>query len=129
MRFPIGADTIRMWRAVVFQPSSGGSRRPRSSPSRNRAEIMGQVIVDPQELRRFAARLRVFSTEVLAQMQGVQRQLAALSATWRDQEQQKFTEQFEQQLGTFARFVEATEDYVPYLIRKAERVEEYQQQK
>jgi uncharacterized protein YukE len=90
---------------------------------------MGQVIVDPQELRRFAARLRVFSTEVLAQMQGVQRQLAALSATWRDQEQQKFTEQFEQQLGTFARFVEATEDYVPYLIRKAERVEEYQQQR
>lgn len=90
---------------------------------------MGQVIVDPQELRRFAARLRVFSAEVLAQMQGVQRQLAALSATWRDQEQQKFTEQFELQLGTFARFVEETEDYVPYLIRKAERVEDYQQQR
>ena len=57
---------------------------------------MAQVIVDPQELRRFAARLRHFSTEVLTQMQGVQRQLAALSATWRDQEQQKFAEQFEQ---------------------------------
>ena len=40
-----------------------------------------------------------------AQMQAVQRQLAALSATWRDQEQQKFTEEFEQQLGTFGRFV------------------------
>jgi uncharacterized protein YukE len=90
---------------------------------------MGQVIVDPQELRRFAARLRVFSTEVMAQMQAVQRQLAALSATWRDQEQQKFAEEFEQQLGTFSRFVEATGDYVPYLIRKAERVEEYQQQR
>ena len=76
---------------------------------------MGQVIVDPQELRRFASRLRHFSTEVMAQMQGVQRQLAALSATWRDQEQQKFTEQFEQQLVTFARFVESTEEYVPFL--------------
>ncbi|NQW48558.1 MAG: WXG100 family type VII secretion target [Planctomycetes bacterium] len=90
---------------------------------------MGQVIVDPQELRRFASRLRFFSTEVMAQMQAVQRQLAALSSTWRDQEQQKFTEEFEQQLSTFGRFVAATEDYVPYLIRKAERVEEYQQQR
>jgi uncharacterized protein YukE len=103
-----------------------GGRRPHEE---ERADIMGQVIVDPQELRRFASRLRFFSTEVMTQMQGVQRQLAALSSTWRDQEQQKFTEEFEQQLSTFARFVELTEDYVPFLIRKAERVEEYQQQR
>ena len=90
---------------------------------------MGQAIVDPAELRRFAGSLRKFSDEVVAQMQMVQRQLAALSSTWRDQEQQKFTEQFEQQLATFGRFVEATEQYVPFLIRKAERVEEYQQQR
>ena len=90
---------------------------------------MGQAIVDPAELRRFAGSLRKFSDEVVAQMQMVQRQLAALSSTWRDQEQQKFAEEFEQQLNTFGRFVEATGDYVPYLIRKAERVEEYQQQR
>lgn len=77
---------------------------------------MGQAIVDPQELRRFASRLRHFSTEVLAQMQTVQRQLQALSASWRDQEHQKFAEEFEQQLTTFARFVESTGEYVPYLI-------------
>ena len=58
---------------------------------------MGQAIVDPQELRRFASRLRHFSTEVHSQMQTVQRQLQALSATWRDQEHQKFAEEFEQQ--------------------------------
>jgi uncharacterized protein YukE len=90
---------------------------------------MGQAIVDPAELRRFAGSLRRFSDEVVAQMQMVQRQLVALSSTWRDQEQQKFAEEFEQQLSTFSRFVEATGDYVPYLIRKAERVEEYQQQR
>jgi len=90
---------------------------------------MGQAIVDPQELRRFAARLRHFSTEVMTQMQTVQRQLAALGASWRDQEHQKFQEEFEQQLNTFGRFVESTGEYVPYLIRKAERVEEYQQQR
>jgi len=90
---------------------------------------MGQAIVDPQELRRFASRLRHFSTEVRSQMQTVQRQLQALSATWRDQEHQKFAEEFEQQLTTFGRFVESTGEYVPYLIRKAERVEEYQNQR
>lgn len=90
---------------------------------------MGQAIVDPAELRRFAARLKYFSGEVLTQMQGVQRQLSALGATWRDQEHQKFAEEFEQQLTQFARFVESTGDYVPYLLRKAERVEEYQQQR
>jgi uncharacterized protein YukE len=90
---------------------------------------MGQAIVDPAELRRFAARLKHFSGEVMTQMQAVQRQLAALGATWRDQEHQKFAEAFEQQLAQFGRFVQSTEDYVPYLQRKAERVEEYQQQR
>ena len=52
-----------------------------------------------------------------------------MSSTWRDQEQQKFSEEFEQQLSTFKRFAEATGEYVPYLIRKAERVEEYLQQR
>jgi uncharacterized protein YukE len=88
---------------------------------------MGQAIVDPAELRRFAGALRKFSDEVVAQM--VQRQLAGLSSTWRDQEQQKFAEEFEAQLSTFKRFAESTSEYVPYLIRKAERVEEYLQQR
>ena len=90
---------------------------------------MPQAIVDPADLRRFAARLRHFSTEVMTQMQAVQRQLSALGSTWRDQEHQKFAEEFEQQLSSFGRFVESTGDYVPYLVRKAERVEEYQQQR
>ena len=90
---------------------------------------MGQAIVDPAELRRFAGSLRTFSEEVLAHMQMVQRQLAALGASWRDQEQQKFAEEFEAQLTTLKRFAESTGEYVPYLIRKAERVEEYLQQR
>jgi hypothetical protein len=44
-------------------------------------------------------------------------------------EQQKFAEEFEAQLSTFKRFAESTSEYVPYLIRKAERVEEYLQQR
>ncbi len=90
---------------------------------------MGQAIVDPGELRRFAARLKHFSGEVMGHMQTVQRQLQHLGSTWRDQEHQKFSEEFEAQLATFGPVCAVDRGYVPYLLRKAERVEEYQQQR
>ena len=93
------------------------------------ATTMGQAIVDPAELRRFAGALRKFSDEVVGHMQMLQRQLGVLGSTWRDQEQKKFTEEFEQQLTMFKRFAESTGEYVPYLVRKAERAEEYLQQR
>ena len=90
---------------------------------------MPQAIVDPAELRRFIQHLKKFNGEMLEQMQGAQRQLVTLSATWRDQEHERFLEEFEQQLRTLSRFVDITNQYVPYLLRKAERIEEYLQQR
>jgi uncharacterized protein YukE len=90
---------------------------------------MAQAIVDPAELRRFIQHLKKFNGEVLEQMQGAQRQLVQLGATWRDQEHDRFMEEFEQQLRTLSRFVDITNQYVPYLLRKAERIEEYLQQR
>jgi uncharacterized protein YukE len=90
---------------------------------------MPQAIVDPGELRRFIQHLKKFNGEVLEQMQSTQRQLVGLGATWRDQEHERFLEEFEQQLRTLSRFVDITNQYVPYLLRKAERIEEYLQQR
>ena len=90
---------------------------------------MPQAIVDPGEVRRFAHNLKQFTGELLNQMAVVQRQVAGLGATWRDQEHKKFLEDFEQQVQVLRRFVESTNQYVPYLIRKAERAEEYLQQR
>jgi len=56
-------------------------------------------------------------------------QLSGLSQTWRDKEQEKFTEEFEATLIVINRFIEASSQYVPFLMRKAERVEEYLQQR
>jgi uncharacterized protein YukE len=110
--------------------ASGGRWRPAGEfPGHEGSIEMGQAIVDPAELRRFAGNLRTFSEEVLAHMQMVHRQLGQLGSSWRDQEQQKFAAEFEAQLTTFKRFAESTGEYVPYLIRKAERVEEYLQQR
>jgi hypothetical protein len=90
---------------------------------------MGQAIVDPGELRRFALQLRQFNNDLLNQMTVVHGQLLGLGQSWRDREHDKFVEEFEQTLTVVARFVEATNQHVPFLLRKADRVEEYLQQR
>ena len=90
---------------------------------------MSQAIVDPGELRRFAHQLKQFNAELEERMSALANQLHALSATWRDQEQKKFTEEFEQHLKLIGRSIEATNQYAPFLLRKAERIEEYLNQR
>lgn len=90
---------------------------------------MAQAVVDPDELRRFAGMLRDFNADLQSRLQALSGQLNTLSQTWRDQENQKFAEEFTQHLRMAARFVEANADHIPYLLRKAERIEEYLQQR
>ncbi len=90
---------------------------------------MAQANVDPSELRRFAHNLRNFNTELTAQMQALHGQLLGLSQTWRDREHDKFVEEFEQTMTVVGRFLEATEQHIPFLMRKADRAEEYLRQR
>jgi uncharacterized protein YukE len=90
---------------------------------------MAQAIVDAAELRRFAQTLKKLNTELSDRMTRVSTQLADLSHTWRDQENAKFREEFEQHMKMIARFIEANNQHIPYLLRKAERIEEYVQQR
>ena len=90
---------------------------------------MAQAIVNPEDLRRFAVRLKQFNSEMLNQMTAIHGQLVGLGQTWRDKEHEKFVEEFEQTLTVMKRFVEATNQHVPFLMRKAERVEDYLQQR
>ncbi len=90
---------------------------------------MSQAIVDPAELRRFAHNLKVFNSELQNRLSTLHGQLVALGQSWRDHEHQKFREEFDQTLAVVGRFVEASEGHIPYLLRKAERVEEYLQQR
>ena len=90
---------------------------------------MPQAIIDPGELRRFAQNLKHFHSELQNQVGVLQRQLAALGSTWRDQEHKKFVEEFERQAQTLGRFMDSANEYIPYLLRKAERIEEYLQQR
>jgi uncharacterized protein YukE len=90
---------------------------------------MSQAIVDPVELRRFAQNLKKFNEELEEQLSSLVAQLNSLSVTWRDQEHKKFTEDFEQHMKVIARYIEATNEHAPFLLRKADRIEEYLQQR
>src|SRR5262245_51611245 len=97
------------------------------SPSR--VPPMPQAIVDPGELRRFAHTLKKFNADMQHGMNVLHGQLATLGDTWRDQEHQKFREEFEETLRVVSRFVAACELHIPFLLRKAERVEDYLSQR
>ncbi|MBQ18917.1 MAG: hypothetical protein CMJ65_17555 [Planctomycetaceae bacterium] len=90
---------------------------------------MPQAIADPEELKRFANLLKKFNTELVDRSNALAGQLESLSTTWRDQENKKFAEQFSQQLKGVTRLVEVNNEYIPFLMRKAARIEEYLQQR
>ena len=90
---------------------------------------MAKAVVDPEELRRFASDLKRFNGELQNQMAVLQGRLLALGQSWRDQEQTKFAEEFEQTMRVMLRFTEATNQHIPFLLRKAQRIDEYLQQR
>ncbi len=90
---------------------------------------MSRAIVDPAELRRFANSLKQFNNEVSRQLAVLQGQFAGLGDTWRDQEHDKFAQHFAETVQVMHRFLEASQQHIPFLLRKAERIEEYLQQR
>jgi WXG100 family type VII secretion target len=88
---------------------------------------MPQAVVDPDELRQFAQNLKKFNHELRDRLARLNNHLTALGATWRDQEHQKFCQQFDEHTKIIVRFLEASDRHVPYLMRKADQIDEYLQ--
>ena len=90
---------------------------------------MSKAIVDPEDLRKFAHDLKRFNGELQSQMSALHGRLMELGQTWRDQEHKKFAEEFEKTIKVLSRFVDAADKHIPFLLRKAHRVDEYLQQR
>jgi uncharacterized protein YukE len=88
---------------------------------------MPQAVVDPQELRQFAQSLKKFNQQLRERAAALGNQLAALNATWRDQEHRKFADEFEANMKVLLRFADTADEYVPHLLRKAQHIEDYLQ--
>jgi WXG100 family type VII secretion target len=91
--------------------------------------LMPKAHVDPTELRRFARDLARFNHDLQALMMGLHSRMRELEKTWRDQEQRKFADEFEQTMKAMARFTEATEQHIGFLQQRAGHIEEYLQQR
>lgn len=90
---------------------------------------MAKAVADPGEIRRFAHDLKRFNNEIQGQMQTMQARMGTLAQSWRDQEQAKFEEDFDATMKTLQRFMKASEVHIPFLLRKAQRIEDYLQQR
>jgi uncharacterized protein YukE len=89
---------------------------------------MAQAIMDPEEVRRFAADLKRFNVEVQARAAALQARFTALGTTWQDQDHEEFAEEFLSTMKVLRRFMDVSEKHTPYLLRKAQRIEQYLEQ-
>jgi uncharacterized protein YukE len=94
-----------------------------------RRKTMSQAIVNPAELRRFAQHLRQFNGDLRERVAFLRTQMHGLGDTWRDQEHSRFLLEFEQTMNAIEAFSETSEEHIPFLLRKAERIEEYLNQR
>ncbi|MBU6180340.1 MAG: WXG100 family type VII secretion target [Verrucomicrobia bacterium] len=90
---------------------------------------MSKAIVDPNELRRFAEELKRFNGDLQNSLSSLQARFAALGDTWQDQENAKFAQEFQETMKMLRRFMESSSQQGPYLLRKAQRIEEYLNQR
>jgi uncharacterized protein YukE len=90
---------------------------------------MGKAYVDPAELRRFAADLNRFGTDLQMLVGTLKNRLSGLGESWRDQEQKKFTESFDQTVKGMGKFLEDAHEHVKFLNKKATLIEDYLKQR
>ena len=66
---------------------------------------------------------------VVEVLQPIGAQMIGLGDTWRDQEHAKFVQEFELTMNAIESFTETAEQHIPFLLRKADRIDEYLGQK
>ena len=90
---------------------------------------MAQAIMDPEEVRRFAKELKRFNDDIQVRASSLQARFTALGGTWQDQEHEKFAEEFIATMKVLKKFMEVSDKHTPFLMRKAQRIEQYLEQR
>ena len=90
---------------------------------------MPKAIVDPDDLHRFAVELKRFGADVQGRISRINMQFNKLGETWQDQEHAKFAGEFQHTIRVLAKFIASSEEQVPLLLRKAESIRRYLEQR
>jgi WXG100 family type VII secretion target len=90
---------------------------------------MSSVVNNPEALEGFARNLKKFNGELREKVSSLQGQFSQLGEVWRDQEHQKFAQEFEQTMRTLNKFIQDADAHAPFLMRKAQKLREYLNQR
>jgi uncharacterized protein YukE len=113
---------------ICHHKPNAHKHRPSTTPQTHQ-KTMSQAIMDPEEVRRFAKELKRFNDDIQGRAASLHARFIALSGTWQDQEHEKFAEEFITTMKGLKKFVELSEKHTPFLLRKAQRIEEYLDQR
>ena len=87
--------------------------------------MSSEVKAKPEDIERFARELKQFNDQLRDNMARLQGQFARLGETWRDQEHQKFAQEYEQTMRVLHQFMRSADQQIPFLLRKAQRLRDY----
>ena len=90
---------------------------------------MAQAIASPEDLEKFASELKQFNGQLTQSMTRLNAQFQRVGETWRDQEHQRYAQEFEQTMRILQQFARSSEQQIPFLLRKAQRLREYLNQR
>lgn len=86
---------------------------------------MPRAIVDPRELRRFAALLSETEGHLRNSKYVVSKDFSELQTVWKDKKYGQFSKLFEETMDHLDRFLKAADSYSQYLNHKARLAERY----
>lgn len=90
---------------------------------------MAKAIVDPEELLRFAQYYKKFNEGMRTELTKMNGAVNNLAQTWRDQEFARFSQDFDQAIRQINAFLSQGDEHVKMLARKAQKADEYLQQR
>lgn len=90
---------------------------------------MAKVEASPEEIESFASTLDRFGKTLHSEIRQLSAAQKRLGETWRDQENARYAQEFEQALRILDRFIHESAQQVPQLKRKAQRLRDYLQQR
>ena len=100
-----------------------------SSSTTWKGNSMAKVEASPEEIESFASTLDRFGKTLHSEIRQLNAAQKRLGETWRDQENARYAQEFEQALRILDRFIQESAQQVPQLKRKAQRLRDYLQQR
>jgi hypothetical protein len=80
---------------------------------------------NPEEVKKFVRHLKDFIENMKQNISKIDPQFNHLGDYWKDNKHASFTQKYQSNTIMIKRFLKATEDYIPFLIKDAEKLQDY----